>query len=128
MSSKLPQLRLQSLSIILFIGLLTLVSAFAIVWMQQKISRTANYTAQLETCLETKINKLRYLDEKISKSHQPIVLQSRVAGFLRPAKDLQIHWVAEREGLQGRVYSDASASSITALGNLALLDTTTQPN
>jgi hypothetical protein len=106
------------LTIIIGVVLLTIGSAFAIVWTQQEISRTAGNAARLEARLAGQVDKLRYLDEKISRLHQPIVLQGKVSGTLRPAQDLQVVWVAERLSPDGRVYAAAVNS---APSRLALL-------
>jgi hypothetical protein len=113
-----PQVRRLCLTIIIGVVLLTIGSAFAIVWTQQEISRTAGNAARLEARLAGQVDKLRYLDEKISRLHQPIVLQGKVSGTLRPAQDLQVVWVAERLSPDGRVYAAAVNS---APSRLALL-------
>ena len=97
------------------VGLLTVCCAFVLVWMQQEISRTASDAAKLEALLAEKVDKLRYLDEKISRLHQPIVLQGKVSGSLRAADDLQVVWVAERESAEGRTYADATHSAAPGL-------------
>ncbi|CAI8274803.1 MAG: Uncharacterised protein [Opitutia bacterium UBA7350] len=83
--------------------------------MQQEISRTASQGAKLESQLAEKVDKLRYLDEKISRLHQPIVLQGKVSGMLRAAEDLQVVWVSERISAEGRIYADATRSSAPGL-------------
>jgi hypothetical protein len=113
-----PKLRRTCLAILLSVAVLTVVCAFGIVWMQQEISRTASHAAGLESQLAKQVDKLRYLDEKISRIHQPIVLQGKVSGRLHPAQDLQVVWVAERKGPEGRVYADAIN---TAPSGLALI-------
>ena len=113
-----PKLRRTGIVVLACVGLLTVACAFGIVWMQQEISRTAGDAARLESELAKKVDKLRYLDEKISRIHQPIVLQGKVSGRLHPAQDLQVVWVAERKGPEGRVYADAIN---TAPSGLALI-------
>jgi hypothetical protein len=120
MESRQPKFRLQSFSIFFGVISLTVVSAFAIVWMQQTISRTAQKAVSLEADLAKKVDQLRYLDKRISTSHQPVTLQGKVTGSLRPAKDLQVVWVAERSSSQGRIYANAGSSPI--LQNLAFFD------
>ncbi|NCG08121.1 MAG: hypothetical protein GWO81_00900 [Verrucomicrobia bacterium] len=110
-----PKLRRICLAILLSVGLLTVACAFGIVWMQQEISRTAANAARLESQLAQKVDKLRYLDGKISRIHQPVVLQGKVSGRLRPAEDLQVVWVAERNGIEGRVYADAISTTPSGL-------------
>ena len=97
------------------------------VWMQQEISRTAGHAAKLEARLAEKVDKLRYLDEKISRLHQPIVLQGKVSATLRPAKDLQVVWVAERNGVNGRVYAAAVNSTAPGLALMFESNTPTNP-
>ena len=80
-------------------------SAFGIVWMQQQISRTAQNSNKLESQLAETVRKLRYLDERIATIHQPIVLQGKVAGLLRPSMDNQIVWVRESNMPTGRAYA-----------------------
>ncbi|MGB0184794.1 MAG: hypothetical protein ACPF9Q_05130 [Opitutales bacterium] len=120
-----PRLRRNCIAILLGVGLLTVCSAFVLVWMQQEISRTAGQAAKLEARLAEQVDKLRYLDEKISRLHQPVVLQGKVSGSLRPAKDLQVVWVAERNGVEGRVYAAAVSS---AAPGLALMFESNTPN
>ncbi len=120
-----PHLRRNCIAILLGVGLLTVCSAFVLVWMQQEISRTAGQAAKLESRLAEQVDKLRYLDEKISRLHQPVVLQGKVSGSLRPAKDLQVVWVAERNGVEGRVYAAAVSS---AAPGLALMFESNTPN
>lgn len=115
-----PKFRLQSLSIFFAVISLTVVSAFAIVWMQQTISRTAQNAVRLELNLAKKVDQLRYLDKRISSSHQPVTLQGKVTGSLRPAKDLQVVWVAERSSSQGRIY--ANTSNAPTVQNIAFLE------
>ena len=45
---------------------ITVASGFAIVWMQQQISRTAKRSQQVESQLAETVRKLRYLDERIA--------------------------------------------------------------
>ncbi len=100
----------------------TVFSGFAIVWMQQQISRTAQRSQQVESEI-TEINRrLSYVNEKIATIHQPIVLQSKVASTLRPSLENQIVWVRERKATSGRTYATIlpySRSSDLALMNLA---------
>lgn len=83
----------------------TVVSGFAIVWMQQQISRTALRSQQVESEMAEVSRRLSYVNEKIATMHQPIVLQSKVADTLRPSLENQIVWVRERETLNGRTYA-----------------------
>lgn len=99
---------------------ITMCSAFMILWAQQQISRSAQRSQGLETHLAETMRKLRYLDERIAALHQPVVLQGRVAGSLRPSVEKQIVWVEERKLPKGRVYaiSDPYVASI----DLAFVD------
>ena len=79
--------------------------AFSVVWLQQEINQTARSSLILDDQLGDIISKIRYLDEKISKFHQPVVLQGKVAKSLRPSKESQVVWIRERDNLQSRTYA-----------------------
>ncbi|MDQ8194598.1 hypothetical protein QEH59_09185 [Coraliomargarita sp. SDUM461004] len=98
----------------------TVGSAFAIVWMQQQISRTAQNSKQLESQLAETSRKLRYLDERIAGYHQPVVLQGKVAGILRPSVEDQVVFVQERQLAEGRTYAVSQPYEVSM--DLALLD------
>ena len=102
----------------------TVGSGFAIVWMQQQISRTAKRSQQVELQLAETVRKLRYLDERIATMHQPVVLQGKVAGTLRPSLDSQIVWVRESNVPTGRAY--AVSQPYEASMDLAFLDVNTK--
>jgi len=102
----------------------TVGSGFAIVWMQQQISRTAKRSQEVESQLAETVRKLRYLDERIATMHQPVVLQGKVAGTLRPSLDNQIVWVRESNAPSGRAY--AVSEPYEASMDLAFLDLNTQ--
>ena len=102
----------------------TVGSGFAIVWMQQQISRTAKRSQEVEAQLAETVRKLRYLDERIATMHQPVVLQGKVAGTLRPSLDNQIVWVRESNAPSGRAY--AVSEPYEASMDLAFLDLNTQ--
>ena len=95
-------------------------SAFAIVWIQQQISRTAQNSKVLEFQLAETSRKLRYLDERIAGDHQPVVLQSKVAGVLRPAVEDQVVFVQEQQLAGGRAYAVSQPYEVSM--DLALLD------
>lgn len=99
---------------------ITVISAFAIVWMQQQISRTAQNSKENEAKLAETVRKLRYLDERIATMHQPVVLQGKVAGILRPSMDDQIVWVNEQSVATGRAYALSAPYEVSM--DLALLD------
>ena len=83
----------------------TVVSGFAIVWMQQQIARTAQKSQDAEFRLTEIVRKLGYLDEQIATIHQPNMLQAKVAATLRPSMDSQIVWVQEDRTRTGHKYT-----------------------
>ena len=101
----------------------TVGSAFAIVWIQQQISRTAQSSKALESQLAETSRKLRYLDERIAGYHQPVVLQGKVAGVLRPSVENQVVFVQERQLATGRSYAGSQPYEVSM--DLALLDLNT---
>lgn len=108
------------LCLVIAIIVMTVFSGFAIVWMQQQISRTAQRSQEVESEM-TEINRrLSYVNEKIATMHQPIVLQSKVADTLRPSLENQIVWVRERESPSGRTYATilpySTSSDMALLG------------
>ncbi len=102
----------------------TVSSGFAIVWMQQQISRTAKRSQEVESQLAETVRKLRYLDERIATMHQPVALQGKVSGTLRPSLDNQIVWVRESNAPTGRAY--ALSEPYEASMDLAFLDLNSQ--
>ncbi|MBT64038.1 hypothetical protein QEH52_15045 [Coraliomargarita sp. SDUM461003] len=115
-----PKARKHVIALIFSMVVVTLGSAFAIVWMQQQISRTAQNSKQLESQLAETSRKLRYLDERIASYHQPVVLQSKVAGVLRPSVEDQVVFVQEQQLATGRTYAVAQPYEVSM--DLALLD------
>lgn len=107
-------------SLVLAMVGVSLGSAFAIVWMQKQISRTAQNSKQYESQLAEAMRKLRYLDERIAGYHQPVVLQGKVAGVLRPSVEDQVVFVEERELATGRSYAVSQPYEVSM--GLALLD------
>lgn len=99
---------------------ITVTSAFAIVWMQQQISRTAQHSKEREAELAEMVRKLRYLDERIATLHQPVVLQGKVSGVLRASVDDQIVWVNERSVASGRAYAVSQPYEVSM--DLAFID------
>ncbi len=95
-------------------------SAFGIVWMQQQINRTAKHSQQIEREMEETMRRLRTLDERIASLHQPVVLQGKVAGVLRPSLENQIVWVEDRQVGVGRAYAATDPYEVSM--DLALLD------
>jgi hypothetical protein len=95
-------------------------SAFSIVWMQQQISRTAQSSKHFESQLAETSRKLRFLDERIAGYHQPVVLQGKVAGILRPSVEDQVVFVEERQLANGRAYAVSQPYEVSM--DLALLD------
>jgi len=108
-----PKTRSRSIALILLMAATTVGSAFAIVWTQQQISRTAQSTKQIEADLAEMVRK-------IAAYHQPVVLQGKVAGALRPSRDNQVVWVREREMPDSRAYA-VSAPYETSI-DLAMLN------
>ena len=106
--------------LILAMVTITLGSAFAIVWIQQQISRTALSSKDFESRLAETSRKLRYLDERIAGIHQPVVLQGKVAGTLRPSVEDQVVFVNERQLATGRAYAVSQPYEVSM--DLALLD------
>lgn len=115
-----PKARKHVIVLILAMVTVTVSSAFAIVWMQQQISRTAQSSKQLESQLAETSRKLRYLDERIAGFHQPVVLQGKVAGILRPSVEDQVVFVQERQLASGRAYAVSQPYEVSM--DLALLD------
>ena len=106
--------------LILAMVTVTFSSAFTIVWIQQQISRTALSSKHFESQLAKTSRKLRYLDERIAGYHQPVVLQGKVAGILRPSVEDQVVFVKERQLAKGRTYSVSHPYEVSM--DLALLD------
>ncbi len=120
MSSKTRQ---RVVALIFTMIVVTAGSAFSIVWMQQQISRTAQNSKELESQLAETVRKLRFLDERIAGYHQPVVLQGKVAGVLRPSVEDQVVWVQERQLATGRTYAVSQPYEVSM--DLALLDLNT---
>lgn len=116
-----PTTRRRVIALILAMVAVTVISAFSIVWMQQQISRTAESSQKFEGQLSETLRKLRFLDQRIATYHQPVVLQGKVAGVLRPAVENQVVWVRERELPSGRSYAVSQPYEVSS--DLALLDT-----
>ncbi len=114
------QTRSRCIVLIAMMAAITLGSAFAVVWTKQQISRTAQNAKQIETDLAEMVRKISFLDQRIATLHQPVVLQSKVAGRLRPSMENQIVWVRERELPSGRAYALAEPFEVTI--DLAMLD------
>jgi hypothetical protein len=115
-----PKARRRYFFVMIAMIAVTVSSGFAIVWMQQQISRTAKRSQVVESQLAETVRKLRYLDERIATMHQPVVLQGKVAGTLRPSLDNQIVWVRESNVPSGRAY--AVSEPYEASMDLAFLD------
>lgn len=121
-----PKTRSRSIALILLMAATTVGSAFAIVWTQQQISRTAQSSKQIEADLAEMVRKISFLDERIAAFHQPVVLQGKVAGNLRPSSENQVVWVQEREIATGRAYA-VSAPYETSI-DLAMLNASANAN
>ena len=100
-----PKTRSRSIALVLCMAAIAVGSAFAIVWTQQQISGTGQSTKQIEADLAEMVRKIGFLDERIATLHQPVVLQGKVAGTLRPSMENQIVWVREQEMPNGRAYA-----------------------
>jgi hypothetical protein len=107
-------------SLVLVMVGVSLGSAFAIVWMQKQISHTAQNSKKYESQLAETMRKLRFLDERIAGYQQPVVLQGKVAGVLRPSVEDQVVFVEEREHATGRSYAVSQPYEVSM--GLALLD------
>lgn len=103
----------------------TVFSSFSLVWMRQQIGRTAERASALEERLEEKERKLRYLNERIAKIHQPVVLQSKVAGRLRPSRESQIVWVREEKRSDQWTYSPGEPYKVSM--DLAFMEMESRP-
>ncbi|MFP4156892.1 MAG: hypothetical protein ACLFU4_04675 [Opitutales bacterium] len=119
------QFRKRSAFLVIVMIAATAGSAFAIVWMQQQISRTARSTNQFEAELAEVVRKIDYLDERIASLHQPVVLQGKVAGNLRPSLENQVVWVREREMPSGRAYAVTRPYEVSL--DLAMLEVERSP-
>ncbi|MGB0743937.1 MAG: hypothetical protein ACPGSB_05370 [Opitutales bacterium] len=115
-----PKTRSRSIALILTMVVIVVGSAFAIVWTKQQISRTAQISKQLEADLAELVRKIAFIDERIATGHQPVVLQGKVAGILRPSMEDQIVWVREQELPSGRTYAVAAPFAETL--DLAMLN------
>ena len=117
-----PSHRARKHIILLILIMVTVIlsSAFAIIWIQQQISRTAQSSKHFESQLAETSRKLRVLDERIAGYHQPVVLQSKVAGILRPSVDDQVVFVEERQFATGRAYAVSQPYEVSM--DLALLN------
>jgi type II secretory pathway component PulJ len=115
-----PKTRSRIFCLIVAMIAITVGSGFAIVWMQQQISRTAQRSQKTEAQLAETVRKLRYLDERIATMHQPVVLQGKVAGTLRPSMDNQIVWVRESNVPSGRAYAVSEPYKVSM--DLAFVD------
>ena len=93
------------LSVISAVILITVISAFAIVWLQQQISRTAQMTKGVELELSETMRKVAHLDALIAARHQPAFLQGQVMGALRPVREEQIVWVNSQKHMDGWTYT-----------------------
>lgn len=113
--------RRQMIALIFTMVAVTVVSAFSIVWMQQQIARSAESSQTFESQLAETLRKLRFVDERIATQHQPIVLQGKVTGVLRPSLENQVVWVDERQLPSGRSYAVSQPYEVST--DLALLDT-----
>jgi hypothetical protein len=115
-----PKTRSRCIALVLLMAAVTVCSAFAIVWTQQQINRTAQRSKQIEADLAEMVRKIGFLDQRIATLHQPVVLQGKVAGTLRPSMENQVVWVREREMPTGRAYAVSAPYETTI--DLAMLN------
>ena len=115
-----PKTRSRGILLIIAMAAITVGSAFAIVWMQQQISRTAQSTKHIEADLAEMVRKIGFLDERIATLHQPVVLQGKVAGILRPSMEDQVVWVREQISPAGRAYAVSAPYDVSI--DIAMLD------
>jgi len=115
-----PKTRSRCLLLIVLIAAVTLGSAFAVVWTQQQISRSAQSAKQTEADPAEMIRRINFIDQRIATLHQPVVLQGKVAGRLRPSMENQIVWVREQELPARRAYAVANPYEVSI--DLAMLD------
>lgn len=107
--------------------LLTATSAFATVWMEQQISRSAQRSQELESEYAETVRKLRYLDERIATLHQPAILQGRVAGTMRPSLGSQLVVVDRSQLPGGAAYASARREPFEVSVDLAFIDMNLKP-
>jgi len=100
--------RSQSISLLFAIAAVIVGSAFATVWTQQQITRTAEETKRIEANLAELVRRIGFVDERIAALHQPVVLQGKVSGVLRPSVENQVVWVRESDSPAGRAYAVVS--------------------
>jgi hypothetical protein len=96
-------------------------SAFATVWMEQQIARSARRGQEVESQLAETVRRLRQLDERIAALHQPAMLQGRVAGIMRPTHASQLVLVGRGEMTGGVARADAGDPYEVSL-DLAFID------
>ena len=95
-------------------------TGLTLVWMQQQIGRVAERARELERELEEVDRRLGRVDERIAKLHQPLFLQGKVAGRLRPAADAQIRYATLRSTPEGAAY--VAVAPYEASMDLAFMD------
>lgn len=119
-----PKTRSQGIALVFAIAVVIVGSAFSTVWTQQQITRTAQATKQVEADLAEIVRRISFLDERIAAQHQPVVLQGKVAGTLRPSMENQIVWVRESELPNGRAYAVVSPYQTSI--DLAMIEANSQ--
>lgn len=104
------QIRLHILCIFIAMIAAAAVGAFSIVWMQQQINQAAVSCQRAEREMEETLRRLRHLDERIASVLQPIALQAKVAGRLRPSMENQIVWVKKATPVESTAYASTRFS------------------
>ena len=112
--------RKRAVALIFAILAVTVTGGFTLVWMQQQIGRVAESARELERELEELDRRLGRVDKRIAKLHQPVVLQGKVAGRLRPADDAQIRYATLRPTEEGATY--VAVAPYEASMDLAFMD------
>ena len=91
--------------------------SFSLIWMQCEVSKVAKETVFLEKRHDEMLRRLAYLNERIAKEHQPIVLQSRVSERLAPVVNDQVVWVNSNQFSNGSAYVNAEKKLLKTLNN-----------
>ena len=114
------QTRHRTVLLVLLIGAVILIGALSTVWLQQQMTRSAESGRELEAKLAETVRKIRTLDERIATLHQPVTLQSRINGKLRPSMENQVVWVRERALPGERAYAVSEPYEVSM--DLAFID------
>ena len=104
---------------LMVICLLTVIGggSFSLLLIQHEVSKVAEKTVLQEKRYHEMLRKLDYLDERIAKAHQPIILQSRVSNRLVPITEKQIVWVESTAYGAGNAYVNSQNSQSEVFRN-----------